>query len=246
MGESDAMGDGAQLRGGALDGDVFQAREDPQRASAAIFAAAGTKDQGDPELGLGGPEGRKLKARGHHADHLVAGAADGDGAADDPTIAAEVPLPRAMAQQHDAARLGALVLGPESAADDRRHSEHRKQRRGRAQAFDLFRAARAGQGGTPDFGRGDRLKHILLVAPVEICAGRGGKDRAAAQAALLDENEMFGMRVSKRPQQDAVDHAEHGRGGADAEREHEHRGHGEARGLDQRTNGIPQVGAHRR
>ncbi len=77
------------------------------------------------------------------------------------------------------------------------------------------------------FDRGEPLEHGVLLPPVE--EGRRC-DREAAELLhdLVHAHERLGVRVRQRSKEDAVDDAEDGAGGADAERQREDRDDREA------------------
>ena len=70
-----------------------------------------------------------------------------------------------------------------------------------------------------------------------------GKRRRHLAAVLdvVDRDQALGLGIGQRPQQGGVDHAEDRRRGADAEREHQHDGQGEARGLPQPAQPVADV-----
>ena len=81
------------------------------------------------------------------------------------------------------------------------------------------------------------------------CARQSRKSRIRAVVGLVahrgvDRDEPRGVGERQRLQQHAVDDAEDGGVGADAEREHEHDDHGEARGLEEETEGLAEVSEH--
>ncbi len=88
------------------------------------FGAHHHDRHGGPHIRRSGVQ-RKLKARGHHADHLIALTIQGDISADDRRISGKPRLPQSVAQQDDAcARL--VVRGRKSAAQFRRSTQHGK------------------------------------------------------------------------------------------------------------------------
>src|SRR5262245_47742370 len=85
------------------------------------------------------------KVRGHHPDHGVTLAAESDGLVQDFGIAAEPPLPQAVAEQRDVGASGLIFFGQKDPAYLRLRAEHREKTVGDAQAHYLLRIACADQ-----------------------------------------------------------------------------------------------------
>jgi hypothetical protein len=73
----------------------------------------------------------------------------------------------------------------------------------------------------------------------EVGVGQGKQHAVAADDA--DHGEVGRIVEGKRPQQDAVDHGEHRRGGTDAQRERRERDGDEARLAAQRADREPEI-----
>ena len=133
--------------------------------------------------------------------------------------AVEPQAPEAIADDHGWRAADALLLGNEAAADDWPHSHHveefaRHAGAGRhdrlASCDDRSRARRhlrhraeAPRAGLPVFEV--RLRYVLLTA--------------AAGIDLIQPHDVLGLWIGQRPQQDAIDDAEDGGGGANPEPE---------------------------
>src|ERR1700677_2861048 len=67
---------------------------------------------------------RKIELRRHDADHQVIHVVQPYGGADDVAVAAESPLPEAMAEDHFTLAARLIFAGAERAAERRLHAEH--------------------------------------------------------------------------------------------------------------------------
>ena len=167
----------------------------------------------------------------HHADDGVRLAAERDRAADNRRIGGEAADPEAVGQERDTIAADRLLLRGERAADERRHAEHGEQVRRDARAVQPLGIAPAGEVEVGDGAhRGNAVEHLIARPPV-VDAGhraRRAHDFALVRSAI-DVDQPIRLAIWQRLQQDAVDDAEHRRRGADAERDGERRGNGEAR-----------------
>src|SRR5215470_5991098 len=85
------------------------------------------------------------KGRGHHSDYSVTLATESDSLVQDFGIAAEPPLPQAVAEQRDVGASGLIFFWQKDPPYLRLRAEHRKKTVGDAQAHYLLRIACAGQ-----------------------------------------------------------------------------------------------------
>ena len=90
-------------------------RAKTRRLSPSRLSRRRVERQRRPQLGVHRPERREHEARRHHADDRVELAVEAHRAADDPRIAAETPLPQAVAD-HGAARVRARCRRRRAAA----------------------------------------------------------------------------------------------------------------------------------
>jgi hypothetical protein len=188
-----------------------------------------------PGFSLATPSSRKpgiiaaeAKRRRHRADDLMRTPVDDDRALEHGVIAAERAVPVAVAEHHHVRRAGPVVRLREPAADRRRHAKRAQHALARRQRPDFLGIALAGHGrGRPRAPDPHVLQGLRVV-------GVGRVDRVIeirlidAADRVHDPHERVGVRVGQRVDQDPVHDAEDRGRGADAEREREDRGSGEA------------------
>ncbi len=123
-------------------------------------------------------------------------------------------------------------LVSETAAEHRARAEHLKQIARRLQRLQPLRFTGAGQENVERalafvaaaVGRGHIGEYGVHTAPVGVIGGRGDVPRPSLQRIHLEDlDEAVRLRVRQRPQQHSVQHAEHRRRRADADRERQHR-----------------------
>jgi hypothetical protein len=145
-----------------------------------------------------------------------------------------------MAQHDDVIFAGLIFIGRKRPPDRRRDTPD-VEVAGR-------HAARADEDGIPGAGQGDRSarrgnqrrERRALGAPVEIVLG--GHDVARTAGGLLpDLDDLIGIAVGKRFEQDAVDEAENRAGRADAERQRRDCHQREARIAPQAAPAVSQI-----
>ena len=83
----------------------------------------------DPEVLVGRAPRTRGEACRHDADDGVAGAVEGQGLADDIGARAEPPLPEAVAEHHDMAAAGRVLLVEEGASERRARPKNPKEPR---------------------------------------------------------------------------------------------------------------------
>jgi hypothetical protein len=90
--------------------------------------------------------------------------------------------------------------------------------------------------------QGDVFEHLIALAPVAVQRAADLRPRQAHRRRPVPERgQPLGLAEGQRPQRDAVDDAEDGGGGADAERDREDRRGGEAGLLAQHARAVAQV-----
>jgi hypothetical protein len=160
-------------------------------------------------------------------------------------VAAEPLAPERVRQHHDAPRAGALLVGAEGAPEERAGAEQGEEAGGDVTREQLLGPPLAAQERGLAAHEGHPLRGARgLRLPVEE-GGVRGEALPAVGAALGDPGEPRRVAVGEPAQQHAVHHAHHRGGGADAEREGEHRGGGEGRRAPEGPQGLPQLAADR-
>ena len=180
----------------------------------------------------------------HDAEDRVRHAVDLDPAADDRRVACQLALPDALADDDQRLCGAAVGRGRERPAHERRHREDvevvGRDARGR-HALRLASRHRDRRRIAPVTGH--RRQRLALPIDVEEVGRREAAVRIRAAAARQpDDRPAVG--VGQRPQQNAVDDAEDGRVGADAEREGQDRDDRKCRRAEQRANGVTKVIEH--
>ena len=169
--------------------------------------------------------GRELEAARHHADDLCGPAVEIEVALDRAGIAAELPLPEAVAEDDEhrlfgaAARAGFVFgVGP---SEDRPHAEDVERVRGRERRADADGVARAGEGHARDVPRGDPAHRAVARLVVEDFLV-GHPRLVEVGPAAPDRHEAVGIAVGERRDEHAADDRVHRGGRADAEAQREH------------------------
>ena len=191
-----------------------------------------------PRLGRGREE--ILEPVGHHADDGVRRVVQRHRAAHEGGVAAEA-LPQRVAEDDDVGALRAIVRPGEVAPEQRCHAE-RPEVAGahplRVEPFGHVAPAEGRLPGLEDRQRGERvapLRH-LAVGPV------GDVEPGARRADLRDRHQALRVGIRQPFEQDGIDRAEDGRGGADTERQRQDGERGERRVLPQSPGGVREVG----
>ena len=179
----------------------------------------------------------------HHADHGVRLAVERERASEDRAIAAELRMPERVRQDDHASAAGVILVRAEHAAERGRGAEQREEIGGHLFAQDLhgFPGSREGAG------HAGVAREALerLGEPVVFEVGRrdakARRRRAARRRHLRQLHEPIGVRVGQRPEQHAIDNAEHGSVGADAERDRQDGHRGEAGRPPERAQGVSDL-----
>jgi hypothetical protein len=194
---------------------------------------------------------RKGEVTRHDADDARGVAVlDPDRMADDIRGTAEETLPQRIADHHLAAIAGRpvlLFLWAEGAPQDRSDPERREQRRRRggdrhglepiANHPQRLEVSRPRQ-------HRDACERAAPSTPVEEGADRDEASIVSIRRALGQQHESIGILVRQRLEQHGIDDGEHGRVGADTERERENRAGRERRRSPQRAGGIEKIAQH--
>lgn len=175
-----------------------------------------------------------MESRGHDAGDSGGLSVEEDLFADQGGVSTEGAAPQVVAEDEWKRRAGFAIAGIDPAADERRHAERGQERAGDEGGVDAQGlGSGAGQVGAAGLPRIDGLECLGELA--EIAELRRG-DPEAAQAGgaegrelRIDTDEVLGLAVRERTQDDGIDYAEDRRGGADAKRETEEHGGGEGR-----------------
>ena len=160
---------------------------------------------------------------GQHADDLARLAVEHDAAPDRRRIGAEAGSPVAGHEDHGVGRARRVVLLREQAAERRRRAEHRQHAVGDVDGADLLGLRDPGDADGVAGPHRDVLKHaaVLAVGVVEKRRGAGVR-QVQPRRGVIEHDQLVRLRIRQRLQQHAVDHAEDGGVGADADREGQH------------------------
>jgi hypothetical protein len=189
-----------------------------------------------------------------HADHLRAPAIHEDGAPDDRPIAAEAPLPQAVAQDHLAGRelgirLAELlgidrkrILGDVGPAQDRLDPEEAQQVVRDVGVGDPLRRPVAGEGA----GNGNRAGELLELGGLGLVVLEvGSRDQRAGDVGGGQpgphERQPVGVLEGQGAEQNRVRYAEDRHGAADAQREREEDDAREERSPGEGADRVPHV-----
>ena len=192
------------------------------------------KRDGHPQ---GAVVGQVVKRLRHDADDHVRAVVEANGASDHGRIGREALHEEAVTQHDDAVAARAVLVGAQHATVQRRHAEQLEEpaRDPAGQHALGLRPVGDVQVGVVDGGQ--VREHVgRRGAPVDEVAHRDIAGLIAPE--LGDKRDPLGFGKRQRPQHDRVDHAEDGRGRADAQRDGQHGGGGEAGGLAE----LPEPG----
>ena len=173
-------------------------------------------------------------------------AVEHDGLADDVRGAAELPLPQAVREQDDRVAAGLfLCFGVEPAEHRLEADDVVKVGRG-ARAADPLRFLGSGQRECGAGERGDMLVGGVLLAPVAVVRIRTDVFLDRLRPVVEPHHrDPVGIGVGQRPQQDAVEHAEHRRVHPDPDREGQKGDRRESRVAEQHADRVTNVTSHR-
>ena len=181
------------------------------------------------------------------ADDRRGARAEADGLADDQRIAIERRRPEMLRENRHARGLWTVVLRVQQTPERRPQSHHVEER-----AVDDARSHRARLAAQPrhrEFDRGEVAERAdggdARLEIVDFRDRERGVLRAEAWRALADVDQPIFVAIDERPEKHAADDAEDRRVGADAERECEDDGGGEALDPEKRADGEANVAAQR-
>ena len=135
-------------------------------------------------------------------------------------VATETFLPKSVTEHRDVRTTGPVFIGIEHAAEERLDSERAEKVFRDPDAVEIFRIAAAGEREAGKRLCGKFREALLLIAPGS--EPRPGNVRAiepAFRERTPNADELFGMRIGKRPQEKCVDRGEEDGVRADAEGE---------------------------
>src|SRR5262249_3431766 len=144
-------------------------------------------------------------------------------------VAAEAALPETVLEDGHRAAIGILLVGGEAAPEPGRDAEDLEEARRDVERLHAHRLADAGQGGGLAAPGREVLEDLVLIAPGDEVRRRGREARELRRVRLHHADEALGFAVGQAAEEERVDDAEDGDGGADAERPGEERRDGEAR-----------------
>ena len=180
------------------------------------------------------------KARRQHADDRVARSIEGDRTAQGGRVAAEAILPERVADDRFGWRVRAVFGFAEQAAHARAHADDVEETAGDTPAAEPFRVVDAGERHRLGARQREGVERVLTRAPVDEIRPRHRHLRAVGPD-LVQVDEAIRLWIRQRPQQDAVDEREDGRGRADAERQRDEDDGGERRRPGERAHGVANV-----
>ena len=164
-------------------------------------------------------------------------------AADHLRVAAEALGPQRLADHGDAGASGTRLIPCERPPEDRLDAKQRQQPRGHRQRRPPNRRTPLGRGG--DLRAHERAERVHLTAALleveEVRDGRRFTDGAAVAIRLPHHDQAVHRLERHGSQQHAVDNAEHGRRGADPERQHQDGDDRERSLPHEKPDGEPQV-----
>jgi len=190
----------------------------------------------------GGVRLGERKAVGHDADDAPGLAAQLDRLLEHVVTPAETALPHAVRQYDDEVVAGLVLGGREQAAERGPDAEHVEQVGRRVRADQALGLAPARERGSPavEHGKGvERRAAVAVILDVQVRVPV--LVEVDSRVGHPDHRDPVGVRVRQRPQQHAAGHAEHGRAGADAERQRDDRHDREARAAAQDAERVADV-----
>ena len=160
----------------------------------------------------------KPERRRQHADDFARCVIDHNAAADDRAIASETRFPVGVGQDHGALAARVVVPWAEAAPGLWLNAENGEKAIGHEQCREFLRCAEIGDAGGVGGPHGDVLKHAALFAVSDVERGRHANlFHVQAGRSVGDGDELCGLRIRKRLEQHAVDHAEDRSSCADAQ-----------------------------
>ncbi len=182
------------------------------------------------------------KRRRQNPDHLVAGAIEAYGLADDVRIASELLLPHALADDDDAVPSRQKLLRYEDAAHCRFDAERAEEPVGHAQGSEYFRFRPAREIESPRFGARHDVERTQLLAPIDTIRWRHLVAYVGVVPLTLpDQDRALRIAEGQRAEEQRVDDAKDADRGADSEGKDEDPGNREARAAAQQAQAVPHV-----
>ena len=192
---------------------VFHAPHDQQPVEIVVDLIRRERERDD--------ERRRLaifrRQRADDADDSARRAVDSNLLADDVRILAETLVPQPVPQHDHRVLPGAPFLFPEIAPEDERHAKHVVEPRRRPHRVHLFGTIGGSDVHRAACPRSHPRKDSRLSLPLEEIAG--GRDVAAVLHARPHHDQLIGFRIRQRREQRAVDDAEDGSVGTNAQRQ---------------------------
>ena len=205
------MGAGLRLAGAAA-GDHGEVAES---AGARIGEVEAEREV---EFHAGFEEGELGREDAGNGEALVA---EADGLSGDGGVAGEAALPERVGQQGDGGGTGAVFLGAEGAADERADAKQGEHPGGDAFGLDLLGIDGAvGASGEVDadvLEGGQSLETAGLVPDLEVEGGDEHLAQFLGGILLVDDEQVGGIAEGEGFEEDGIDNAEDGGGGAGSE-----------------------------
>jgi hypothetical protein len=155
-------------------------------------------------------------------------------------VAAEAALPQLVADDRHGVASGQVLLRCEESPPGGADTEHREDLGARPRGGQAFGLAATGEVDGAEAESHHRLERAAFLA-ISQELGLGEARLRLVLPAVPDLDDALRLRVGQRLQEDAVDQAEHGRVGADAQRQRQRRHGGESGAFDQATNCEAEV-----
>ena len=158
-------------------------------------------------------------------------------------VSVEVPLPELVAEDDDSLRIFAVksVRGLQPTAQRRRNSKVLEGIRAEVVGGDVFGQIGAGDGQIPLIGSECVLDHRGLANLLPLSTGKSDSLWSTRARVNAQMDHAVGPEIGVGIDQETIDHAEDGRGGADAKRQREDSGKREPRHLDQLPDTVADV-----
>jgi hypothetical protein len=218
-----ALRDGQQIRLGLLQGHArLQSRLKDEPPLVVRGIQLGRLPEVRPALG---------ESLGHDADQRCRLAVQHKRAAQDRRVQMETPLPHFVAHYENGGGGGLGVLGRNDAPEQRRHAQEFERVPSDVCAVELLRAFACCPEDVAVAAADIFAEHMVLSAEFQVLRGFQGLPPSRPRIVeIVDVECRDAVRVAigKRRQQYVLDHAEHGGGSADAQRESDHRERREA------------------
>src|SRR6185437_951395 len=195
--------------------------EDVDRAKPSLRnrVAPASESRGNPEVHI-----LPSEARRHDPNQRTRLAIKDERLIQDLRIAIEPGGPQFVAHHKYWRRAGRSVPRRDAASEERGNAQKLEGIGGDEASIESLRAFAAGINNILFVGAGDAIENMVLLLIIEKLRRREASTAVIARlrrVANLKRNQPLGVAVRKRIEQNVLDHAENGRGRADAERERE-------------------------